>query len=249
MNIKQFNKLLFITLLLVFSCSKLPEEDLRVFLNNHLEETKDFIILSASKDATETFIFYPGGLVDPMSYLKWQDQLVSLRPNLRIVTVRMPSNLAVLNAQKGARLFEVYSDTEKWLVGGHSLGGAMATSLVEKNQNTVDGLVYLAAYPADDRLKNTDTPILSIYAEFDGLATVSDIKEREDLLPIPYHMTDSLDFPQTLSGRTLYYKIKGGNHAQFGNYGEQKDDLAATISTFEQQSLTLFLINELLARL
>ena len=33
--------------------------------------------------------------------------------------------------------------------------------------------------------------------------------------------------------------IEGGNHAQFGNYGEQKDDHAADISREEQQAQTL----------
>lgn len=31
------------------------------------------------------------------------------------------------------------------------------------------------------------------------------------------------------------YAIEGGNHAQFGNYGEQKGDGAALISAEEQQ--------------
>lgn len=34
-------------------------------------------------------------------------------------------------------------------------------------------------------------------------------------------------------------EIEGGNHAQFSNYGPQKGDLPATISTEEQQAQTV----------
>ena len=33
--------------------------------------------------------------------------------------------------------------------------------------------------------------------------------------------------------------IDGGNHAQFGNYGEQKGDPPATISTEDQQDIAV----------
>jgi hypothetical protein len=241
-------QLIFIGLFII-SCSKLPKEDIRDFLENEVSETNDFIVVSANNNATETLIFYPGGLVDPNSYLKWQDELVSERPSLRVITVRMPSNLAVLNSQKGERLFSSFPNTQTWLVAGHSLGGAMATNFMEKNQGKIDALIYLAAYPADDRLKSSNRPILSVFGELDGLATPTEIKEREELLPDPYFMIDSLDFPQTLENSTMYYEIKGGNHAQFGSYGTQNGDGAATIPEIVQHNLIVFLIREFIERI
>ncbi|MNH47710.1 hypothetical protein D3C79_1110980 [compost metagenome] len=41
-----------------------------------------------------------------------------------------------------------------------------------------------------------------------------------------------------LPGNTVYYSVKGGNHAQYGSYGEQKGDGRAAISEEEQQALT-----------
>ena len=41
-------------------------------------------------------------------------------------------------------------------------------------------------------------------------------------------------------------EIEGGNHAQFGNYGPQKGDLPATISTEEQQAQTVAAIEAFL---
>jgi len=41
-----------------------------------------------------------------------------------------------------------------------------------------------------------------------------------------------------LSGGRNEEEIEGGNHAQFGNYGAQKGDGAASISAEEQQNFT-----------
>lgn len=235
--------------LLMNSCSKLPEEDLRRNLKNQLTENKDFLFLESEGPIKETFVFYPGGLVDPHSYLAWQDQLVSLRPELRVVTVKMPSNLAVLNSQKGTRLFDYFPDSEKWFFAGHSLGGAIATNVVANNQEKIDALIYLAAYPPNDALKEYPGSILSIFATNDGLSTLNDIEERKNLLPAPYDMMDSLDFPSNLVGQTLYFEIKGGNHAQFGNYGEQNGDLTPTITRDHQQDQVVFLINTFINKL
>ena len=40
--------------------------------------------------------------------------------------------------------------------------------------------------------------------------------------------------------------IEGGNHAQFGNYGEQEGDSAATVSRQEQQEQTVSAILEMI---
>ena len=42
-------------------------------------------------------------------------------------------------------------------------------------------------------------------------------------------------------------EIDRGNHAQFGWYGEQKDDIAATISLQEQQDRVIEATTKLLA--
>jgi len=50
-----------------------------------------------------------------------------------------------------------------------------------------------------------------------------------------------------LPENTFWIPIEGGNHAQFGWYGEQDGDQSATISRVKQQTLTveasLYLLN------
>ena len=197
----------------------------------------------------ETLIFYPGGLVDPHSYLKWQDALVSQNPYLRVVTVKMPSNLAVLGTNKGARLFEMFDETQKWYVAGHSLGGAIATNFVAEYKDNINALIYLAAYPTDDRLSNFSGGVLSIYAEYDGLVAQSEIDDRISDLPEPIYIDSISQLPNELNNKTVYYKILGGNHAQFGNYGAQDGDKEATISTEKQQEILVQLITAYLNKL
>lgn len=242
----RFTFVLIISLTL-FKCSKLPDDQILESVSQKLIETNDFIILSQEEnDPTKTLIFYPGGLVDPHAYLEWQDELVANDPTLRIVTVKMPSNLAVINNKKGARLFDEYPNTEKWIIAGHSLGGAMATNMIDKYSDKLEGLIYIAAYPSDDRIKNYSGSIFSISAANDGLTTPEEIQEHVNDLPEPYSMASTTDFPTEVKEKTLYYQIKGGNHAQFGNYGEQDDDNAASIPREQQQSILVELIRNYL---
>ncbi len=245
---KKLSLLLLIPFL--FQCSKLPDENLLSNVTQELYETTDYIILrSENSTPTKTMIFYPGGLVDPHSYLKWQDQLVSNDQSLQIITVKMPSNLAVITSKKGAKLFDHYPDIKEWYIAGHSLGGAMATNLVDEYPDKLDALIYLAAYPSDERIKNYSGGVLSISAENDGLTTPEDIQERIDDLPEPFQMDSINDFPSEVRGKTMYYEIKGGNHAQFGNYGEQDNDKEATISSDQQQAILVELIQNYLLEL
>ncbi len=246
----KLNLLLLSSLLYLTQCSKLPDEDLLIGVSQQLTETNDYDILCPKEGTPKTtLIFYPGGLVDPHSYLKWQNELVANDSTLQIITVKMPSNLAVINSTKGAKLFDAYDDMERWIISGHSLGGAMATNMIDKYSEKLEALIYLAAYPADDRIKEYSGSVLSISAENDGLTTPTDIQNRVSDLPEAYVMNSILDFPNDVKAKTLYYQIQGGNHAQFGNYGEQEDDLEAKISREQQQNEMVELIRNYLNQL
>jgi hypothetical protein len=85
-------------------------------------------------------------------------------------------------------------------------------------------LFLWAAYPAsNDDLSSLDLRAISIYGTLDGLATSDKIDASRSLLP-----------PDT-----RWVAIQGGNHAQFGWYGNQPGDLPATISRQEQQRRVL----------
>jgi hypothetical protein len=167
-------------------------------------------------------IIYPGGRVDPRSYAPIA-RVLAEEGNL-VIIVPMPLNLAVFNPGAAAQVIAAHPEIDVWAVGGHSLGGAMAANFARRNPELVDALFLWAAYPASaDDLSGLDLLVISIFGTLDGLATMDKIEASRPLLP----------------ETTLWAAIEGGNHAQFGWYGDQPGDNPATISREEQQAQIL----------
>lgn len=178
-----------------------------------------WIVFSPVNTEPDTgFIFYPGGRVDARAYAPAARQIAA--QGYLVVIVPMPLNLAVLNPGAADDVIAAYPQMQRWAVGGHSLGGAMAANFAKNNPETVQGLVLWAAYPASsDDLSASSLSALSIYGTLDGLTTGDKINASRALLPED----------------TNYVPIEGGNHAQFGWYGEQSGDNAAAIPRQVQQ--------------
>jgi pimeloyl-ACP methyl ester carboxylesterase len=136
----------------------------------------------------------------------------------------MPFNLAVLNKRAADKIIKDYSEIDNWVIGGHSLGGAMAASLVYDEPKMFKGLVLLAAYPPQNsNISSFDLHVTIVYGTLDLLATQSEIEGSLRLLPL----------------NTEKVLIEGGNHAQFGHYGTQNGDGVATIDPEEQQKIVI----------
>ena len=249
MKINKIN-LIIVSIFVLTSCSSISEPLVNQNIQNKLTETANFITLeSVSTTSTVGFVYYPGGLVDPHAYLQWQDKLVTLHPGLKIVTVKMPSNLAVFGIDKGYSVVKTYPEIATWITGGHSLGGTMAAELTNKYPSVFKGLIFIASYPASDILLNWNGAVLSVHASNDGLSTVAKIEKYKADLPTATVMTGLNNFTLPVSSRTHYYEIMGGNHAQFGNYGLQSGDSIATISVDSQQNELIQVINNFTNRL
>jgi len=182
-----------------------------------------WVTFSPSIGTPETgIILYPGGRVNFRAYAPIAHKLAA--EGYLVALVPMPFNLAVFGSEKADEVIDANPEINNWVIGGHSLGGAMAASYVYNNPGAVEGLVLLAAYPAGSQsLANSDVKVLSISGTLDGLATPEKISTSVTLLPI----------------NTFFEDIKGGNHAQFGWYGSQPGDRPAEISREEQQNIVL----------
>lgn len=175
-------------------------------------------------------IFYPGVKIDPLAYAPLLKKLAEL--DILCVLTPMPFSLAILNSNAATRVIQSYTHVKKWYIAGHSLGGVMAAKYALQHPESIQGLILLAAYPANDTdLSSSDgLKVLSIYGEKDTLTPSLQIAATQKLLP----------------KNTEYYQIKGGNHAQFGYYGPQDKDGVAEISLEEQQTLIYEKIKEFL---
>ena len=179
----------------------------------------DWIVFTPIADSpTVGLIFYPGGRVDELAYAPTMHALAE--NGYLTIIVPMPLHLAVMAPGKAGSVIDAYPDIEHWVIAGHSLGGSMAANYLYNNSDQIDGLVLWASYPAGSNdLSSYDTTVVSLTGTIDGVATSAEIEERVDLLPAD----------------TIYLPIDGGNHAQFGYYGEQNGDNVATISLEAQQ--------------
>lgn len=166
-----------------------------------------------NKNINKGFIFYPGGKVSEEAYSLLAKGIAD--KGYLVVIVPMPLDLAVFSPNKAEKVIERYSDINVWAIGGHSLGGVMASKFASENNN-IKGLALYASYPSGDELKEKEIEVVSIYGSEDGVADLEKIRNAN------------------LSKDSILFEIKGGNHAQFGSYGEQKGDNKATISPEEQ---------------
>lgn len=185
-----------------------------------IEEVGKLTIFTPKENLTKTgFIFYPGGKVESTAYTIMLSQLANR--GITVVLVKMPFNLAVFDINAANDVFKEVEGIDNWYLGGHSLGGAMASSYFEQNGAKVKGGVLLGAYPTND----AKTPILAVYGENDRVLDHTKLKSVDTTV-----------------------EIKGGNHAYFGNYGDQKNDGKATISRESQQQQTIQAIMEFIAK-
>ena len=92
------------------------------------------------------------------------------------------------------------------------MGGAMASDYASKHQDKVEGLILLGAYIYGNYPAENS---LTVYGTF-NTSVAKKINYTENIVV-----------------------IEGGNHAQFGNYGKQKGDPDATISSEEQQNIAV----------
>lgn len=164
-------------------------------------------------------IFYPGGKVEPEAYAPLLTQCASR--GILCVLVQPPFNLAFFDINAADGIPEQFPEVDTWMIGGHSLGGVAATSYLAHHESDYDDLVLLASYSASD-LTEFGGEVLLVVGSEDGVLNRDAYEDALDLLP----------------AGAQEIVIDGGNHAGFGNYGEQDGDGKASVSRVDQQAQT-----------
>lgn len=164
----------------------------------------------AENDLNTGFIMYPGGKVESLAYAPLMKKLSD--SGVTAVLVEMPFNLAVFDTAAADGIRAELKDIDNWFIGGHSLGGAMASSYLDRTDYEYMGLILLGAYP----LGEVRLPMLALVGSEDGII-------NQDRL-------------QDLKNPTI---IQGGNHGNFGNYGFQKGDGKGSLTRTLQQNITV----------
>lgn len=190
-----------------------------------VEETLDAIIfrpLTGEEQHATSVLFYQGGLVEEKSYSTIAAKLAT--EGYPVYLVKHALNLAVTDKNKAETILSD-EKIQNYVIGGHSLGGVMASRFAhEVATEQLKGVFLLASYPDEKgRLDDLPVSVVSIIGSTDGVVDEEAYQHGKDYLP----------------NATLFHTIEGGNHAGFGDYGHQEGDKKATISPEQQQEETV----------
>lgn len=181
-------------------------------------EYKHYYMFKSTNSVSDRgYIFYPGGKVEARAYAPMLN--IIAESGITTFLVKMPFNLAIFDMNRADDIKDKYDDIDKWYIGGHSLGGAMASSYLAKNKEDYKGLVLLGAYSTKD-LSDTNLAVLSIIASNDLILNKDKYNKYKSNLP-----SDMIE-----------YIVEGGIHSYFGDYGHQKNDGIASITKEEQRA-------------
>ena len=193
-----------------------PAQD--ILQANNIEREDGLLRFEPRNAATTGVIYYPGGLVEPEAYAGTAQGLAD--EGYLVVIPKMPLNLAFTGINRADEIRAHYPEIEAWVIGGHSLGGAMAAEYAKNHVDQLAGLILFASYPANyDDFVDFPLPILSIIGSKDPGA----IEQRA--------------FYDHVSESATLFIVEGGNHRQYADYSFQRGDSIPTISAAEQHAL------------
>ncbi len=178
----------------------------------------DHLVVSPAEPSDTALIFYPGAKVEYTAYLPILKEITD-RSGITVILVKMPFNLAIFDADAAGRFMAAHSEIQRWYVGGHSMGGAMASDYASNHPENVQGLILMGAY---------------LYGSYPPQRTLT------------VYGTLNTSVAEKVDHTEQVIIIEGGNHAQFGNYGPQKGDPDASISAQEQQAVTVDAVDKFL---
>jgi hypothetical protein len=172
-------------------------------------------VLEPAEPSDTGLVFYPGARVAPDAYVE------SLAPlardaNVTVVIPRFPFNLAIVDyglARTGlwphapTAAMDDHPEIERWYVGGHSLGGAMACRYADGYTDRIEGLVLYGSY-CDRDISDSGLAVLSVAGTGDTVIDWNAYERGLDRLPAEAAVTE----------------LDGLNHTQFGRYTGQSGD-------------------------
>lgn len=182
-------------------------------------------------------LFLCGSGIHPHAYLPLLRPLAEA--GYPVIVVGLPYRFAPLPAHKheaverARRLMSDHAEVSRWIVAGHSLGGALAARVARAEPARDAAYVLIGTtHPRAEDLSRLAAPFTKVYASRDGIAPVERILATRHLLP----------------EHTRWIEIEGGNHSQFGHYGRQLFDGTASLGREAQQATTREALLEALER-
>ncbi len=178
----------------------------------------------AGASPTTGLILYPGAACDVRGYAPVLRR-VAERGYL-VVGVPMPLDMAIFAPNRADDVRAAFPTVKRWVVAGHSMGGAMAAHYAHEHPDDLAGLLLWDSRPAEgDTLVDLKYPVWHIHR-----ATA------EDQPPEKLERYRNL-FPAT----STWVPVRGGIHMNYGSFvgGAYKEEWTATISREAQQDIAV----------
>jgi dienelactone hydrolase len=198
-----------------------------------VEDGQFLVFRPAGETPTTGVIFYPGAACDAHGYAPILRR-VAERGYL-VVSVPMPLDMAIFAPNRADDVRAAFPDVERWIIAGHSMGGAMAAHYAHDHPDDLAGLLLWDSRPAEsDTLVDLKYPVWHIHrATADGRPPEK-LERYRNL------------FPAT----STWVPVPGGIHMYFGSFvgGGYKEQWTPTISREAQQDAAVTgTLNALLA--
>jgi pimeloyl-ACP methyl ester carboxylesterase len=179
-------------------------------------------------------ILYPGAYVDIRGYVPTMKPLAAA--GYRVVVVPMPFELAVFGIDRALDVMAENRDITSWAIIGHSVGGAMAAVVADREPTAFEGVIIWDSYPPSfASLDDYPQPVWLIH------------RATPDGAPPPAFARQRHLFPRD----SRWAAIPGGIHMQFGSFkgGGYVEDWQPTISEAEQHRAVVRLTLEALEQM
>ncbi|MBC3764794.1 alpha/beta hydrolase [Neptunicella marina] len=189
--------------------------------------TNNQLFFMPGQTQSSALIFICGSGITPEAYAPLLHPVAEL--GYPVFIVGLPWRFAPLDSHKQQALkyldtiLKHHTDISRWVIAGHSLGGALTAQFAAKPHS--ENLSYVligTTHPKQQDLSHLQAEVSKVFATQDGIAPADKILLNRKLLPASTH----------------WIRIDGGNHSQFGHYGHQLFDGHATISREQQQQMT-----------
>lgn len=203
-------------------------DEVNAYLSNDNEvkvsSNSNYYFFDNISNNDKALIFYGGAKVEEKSYAPMMNRLS--HQGIDVFITKMPLRFPLFSPMKAESIYKANNTYKDVYIMGHSLGGVCASMVLNKTSNDYKGIIFLAAYPSkplDSKYK-----ALSIYGSEDKVLNLDAYSKNKSNFPTGY----------------VEHVIEGANHANYGYYGNQKDDGKATISRESQIDLTVNYVSD-----
>ncbi len=189
-----------------------------------VEDGRFVVFRPAGAAPTTGLILYPGAACDVRGYAPVLRR-VAERGYL-VVGVPMPLDMAIFAPNRADDVRAAFPAVKRWVVAGHSMGGAMAAHYAHQHPDDIAGLIVWDSRPAEsDTLAELKYPVWHIHRATADSRPPEKFERYRNL------------FPAT----STWVPVPGGIHMYFGSFvgGSYKEQWTPTISREAQQDIAV----------